>query len=133
MNEQNLIPKTTLSKEEAKRLGSKGGKASVKARKERAIISSLYLKTLEKKIKVTINGEETQLTGEAVLLRRLQKIYAQGSDRDVIAIAKEIREATEGNKVQVSGSVIETNYDDLTDEQRTALRAANETLLKAGL
>lgn len=58
MNEQNLIPKTTLSKEEAKRLGSKGGKASVKARKERAIISSLYLKTLEKKIKVTINGEE---------------------------------------------------------------------------
>lgn len=34
-NEQNLKPKTTLSKEEAKRIGSKGGIASGKARRER--------------------------------------------------------------------------------------------------
>lgn len=34
-NEQNLKPKTTLSKEEAKKMGSKGGIASGKARRER--------------------------------------------------------------------------------------------------
>lgn len=34
-NEQNLKPRTTLSKEEAKELGRKGGLASVKARREK--------------------------------------------------------------------------------------------------
>ncbi len=131
MNDKNLKPISSVA--QAREMGSKGGKASAKAKKERAIISNLYIKTLEKKIKLAINGVETQLTGEAVLMRRLQKIYAQGSDRDVIAITKEVREATEGSKVQVSGSVIEITYEDLTDEQRAALRAANETLLKAGL
>lgn len=34
-NVENLKPKKTLTKEEAKKMGSKGGKASVKARRER--------------------------------------------------------------------------------------------------
>lgn len=35
MNEQNLIPIVTLSKEEAKRRGSKGGKASAESRRRK--------------------------------------------------------------------------------------------------
>lgn len=114
-------------------MGAKGGIASAKAKKERAIVSSLYAKTLSKKIKVKIDGVDTAMIGEEVLARRIQKIYVNGSDRDVIALAKEVREALEGSKVAITGSVVETNYRDLTEEQRAALRAANETLLEAGL
>lgn len=133
MNEQNLKPVPISSTEQAKRMGAKGGIASAKAKKERAIVSSLYAKTLSKKIKVKIDGVDTAMIGEEVLARRIQKIYVNGSDRDVIALAKEVREALEGSKVAITGSVVETNYRDLTEEQRAALRAANETLLEAGL
>lgn len=130
MNEQNLKPFTVS---QAREFGAKGGRASAKAKKERAIVSSLYAKTLSKKIKVKIDGVDTAMLGEQVLARRIQKIYVNGSDRDVIALAKEVREALEGSKVQFSGAIVETDYRDLTDEQRAALRAANETLLEAGL
>lgn len=48
-NEQNLIPRTTLSKEEAKRMGSKGGKASAKKRRQN--------KTFKEIINKFLNGE----------------------------------------------------------------------------
>jgi len=100
MNDQNLNPITSVS--QARELGSKGGKASAKAKKERAIISGLYAKTLSKKIKLKIDGVDTALLGEEVLARRIQKIYVNGSDRDVIALAKEVREALEGSKVAIT-------------------------------
>ena len=48
-NEQNLIPKTTLSKEEAKKLGSKGGKKSAEVRREKKILKELLEEALGKK------------------------------------------------------------------------------------
>lgn len=50
-NEQNLRPRTTLSKEEAKRLGSKGGKASAKAKRERKAIRDQLKALLELPVK----------------------------------------------------------------------------------
>ena len=50
-NEQNLKPRTTLSKEEAKRLGSKGGKASAKAKRERKAIRDQLKALLELPVK----------------------------------------------------------------------------------
>lgn len=50
-NEQNLKPKTTLSKEEAKRLGSKGGKASVKSRREKKMMKEQMLTLLSLPLK----------------------------------------------------------------------------------
>lgn len=44
-NEQNLKPRTTLSKEEAKELGRKGGLASAKARREKKTLK-MELETL---------------------------------------------------------------------------------------
>lgn len=101
MNDQNLKPFTVS---QARENGAKGGKASAKAKKERAIISSLYAKTLSKKIKLKIDGVETALLGEEVLARRIQKIYVNGSDRNVIALAKEMREALEGSKVSITNN-----------------------------
>ena len=47
-NEQNLKPRTTLSKEEAKRLGSLGGKRSVESRREKKMLKQLLEEALEK-------------------------------------------------------------------------------------
>lgn len=50
-NEQNLKPRKNLSKEEAKILGSKGGKKSVEVRREKKILRELLEEALEKKTK----------------------------------------------------------------------------------
>lgn len=104
MNDQNLRP-GTLTHEEASRIGKLGAIASAKAKKERAIVSSIYAKTLTGKLKLKIDGVDTQMLGEQVLAHRIQKIYVNGSDRDVIALAKEVREALEGSKVAITGDL----------------------------
>jgi predicted CopG family antitoxin len=48
-NEQNLKPITSLSKEEAKRRGSIGGKASVEARREKKLFKEEILKRMGEK------------------------------------------------------------------------------------
>lgn len=50
-NEQNLKPKITLSKEEAKKLGAKGGKKSAEVRREKKLLKELLEEALEKKTK----------------------------------------------------------------------------------
>ena len=50
-NEQNLKPRKNLSKEEAKKLGSKGGKKSVEVRREKKILRELLEEALETKTK----------------------------------------------------------------------------------
>ena len=105
MNDQNLKPQLIASVEQAKRMGSKGGIASAKAKKERAIVSSIYAKALSKRLKIKIDGVDTSILGEQVLSRRVQKIFVNGSDRDVIALSKEMREALEGSKVAITGDL----------------------------
>jgi hypothetical protein len=131
MNDQNLKPKPITSVEQAKSMGRKGGIASAKARKDRAVISAMYAKFLAKKTKVNIDGKPA--TGVQLFEYAVTTIISKGSDSAKVALMKEMREALEGSKVAITGAIIETNYRDLTDEQKAALRAANETLLEAGL
>lgn len=129
MNEQNLHPIESVS--QAREMGSKGGIASAKSKKEKAVISSMYAKFLAKKTKVNIDGKPA--TGIQLFEYAVTTIISKGSDAAKVAVMKEMREALEGSKVAITGAIVETNYRDLTDEQRLALRAANETLLEAGL
>lgn len=46
-NEQNLRPRTTLSKEEAKEMGRKGGKASAKKRQQNKTFKEIISKFLD--------------------------------------------------------------------------------------
>ena len=46
-NEQNLRPRTTLSKEEAKKMGRKGGKASAKKRQQNKTFKEIINKFLD--------------------------------------------------------------------------------------
>jgi len=103
MNEQNLIPTSQRSKSEARELGSKGGKASAKARREKAAISEMYARLLAKKTKVVIDGKPA--TGLELLEQVVTQILVKGSDSAKIALIKEIRETTEGSKVAIIGDL----------------------------
>lgn len=131
MNDQNLIPVSERTPSELREITRKGGRASGKARREKAVISGMYAKFLAKKTKVDIDGKPA--TGVQLFEYAVTKIITKGSDSAKVALMKEMREALEGSKVAITGAIIETNYRDLTDEQKAALRAANETLLEAGL
>lgn len=99
MNEQNLKPIKHLSTEEAKQRGSKGGKASVKARRERKLMSQIYAEFLAKKHK-TGTGD---ISGDELLEKVITKVLARG-DSSSVAMIKEIREGTEGNKVDITNN-----------------------------
>lgn len=131
MNDQNLRPKPIASAEQAKSMGRKGGIASAKARKDRAVISAMYAKFLAKKTKVNIDGKPA--TGLQLFEYAVTTIISKGSDRAKVAVMKEMREALEGSKVTFAGAIVEEDHRNLTDEQRAALREANEKLLEAGL
>jgi hypothetical protein len=99
--EENLIPFTesTLTKEEVRAINSKGGKNSVKARREKKAISALYAEFLAKKTKVVINGKKAD--GRDLLYHALITIMSSGSNTAKIAVMRELREALEGNKIEV--------------------------------
>jgi hypothetical protein len=81
---ENLIPMNQRTEEEQKKIASMGGKASQEVQREKKKISQIYADFLVKKYKLT-TGEE--MTG------------AEMADR---LISNEIREATEGNKVDIT-------------------------------
>lgn len=102
MNDQNLIPISERTSSELREMTSKGGKASGKARKEKAVISAMYARFLAKKTKVLIDGKPA--TGEKLIEQVVAQLFAKGSDASKVALMKEMREALEGSKVQVSGA-----------------------------
>jgi hypothetical protein len=99
MNDQNLKPQV-LSTEEASRIGKIGGIASAKAKKEKAIISSMYARFLAKKTKVNIDGKPA--TGEKLFEYAVMSIISKGNDGAKVALMKEMREALEGSKVAIT-------------------------------
>ena len=131
MNEQNLIPVSERTPSELREMTRKGGRASGKARKEKAVISAMYAKFLAKKTKVNIDGKPA--TGLQLFEYAVTTIISKGSDAAKVAVMKEMREALEGSKVTFAGAIVEEDHHNLTDEQKAALREANEKLLEAGL
>ena len=93
----NLVP---LSTAKAREIGSKGGKASVKAKKEKAVISGMYARFLAKKTKVNIDGKPA--TGEKLFEYAVMSIISKGNDGAKVALMKEMREALEGSKVAIT-------------------------------
>ena len=80
-NEQNLIPKTTLSVEEAKRLGSLGGKASVASKRRKKtmrenaeLLLSLPLKEGKLKEQIKALGlPDDDLTNQMAIMASMWK------------------------------------------------------------
>jgi hypothetical protein len=94
-NPENLI---TPSSEVARINGAKGGAKSSQTKKERKLLSQIYAEALTRKYE--IDGEE--LEGPDFFQRVLVKVLDRG-DSASVSLLKELREGTEGNKVQLSG------------------------------
>jgi len=100
MNDQNLIPVSERTPSELREITRKGGRASGKARREKAVISSMYANFLAKKTKVNIDGKPA--TGEKLFEYAVMSIISKGSDAAKVALMKEMREALEGSKVAIT-------------------------------
>ena len=96
---ENLIRLTT---EKAREIGAKGGVRSGEVKREKKRMSQIYADFLMGKHKVTINDTERVLEGHE-LLAEVMKIVLSRGDSASVSLLKELREATEGNKLQLTG------------------------------
>lgn len=85
--------KAPLSPEEAREFGRRGGKKSGEVRREKKLLSAMYADILAKGFEV----EGVRLTLDEVVSSIVSR-----SDAASVSMLKEIREATEGNKVALS-------------------------------
>jgi hypothetical protein len=97
-NEKNLIPLTT---KKAREIGSLGGKASGKAKKEKKLMSQIYAEYLIAEHDIVGKDGLKKLTGHKLLSSVMSKVLSRG-DGAAVSMMKEIREATEGNKIDVN-------------------------------
>jgi len=89
--------------ETAKARGKQGGKASGKARKEKKLMSQIYADFLIKEHDVIgKDGLKKKLSGQKLLNGVMSKVLARG-DGSSVRLMKEIREGTEGAKINLEG------------------------------
>jgi hypothetical protein len=93
----NLLDLSKLSKETKRQMSSNGGKKAQAIIKEKKLLSALYAKTIADMYDVDLEGEK--LTFPVVI----KAILARG-DAASVSMLKEIREATEGSKMALTGS-----------------------------
>jgi hypothetical protein len=101
---KNLRPVTT--KEEARRRGTNGAKASIAARQKKKLMSSIYAEFLAEKFSVKLNPMDPKdkpqaMTGEK-LINIVVKAVLLGGGPPAVSLMKEIREATEGSKFSIA-------------------------------
>lgn len=88
MNEHNLIPTNKRSKEEARKLGAKGGKRSGEVRKEKAELRKLFMQFVnmrptekESKQLVAMGFDDENLTNMTAYVVSLFKNGAKGNSK----------------------------------------------------
>jgi hypothetical protein len=118
-NPENLTPRD-LSTDEATEMGRKGGIKSGEVRREKRKMSEMYGAFLMEKFSVTIDGSPQKMTGWQLVNRVTKAVLVKGG-APAVSLMKEIREATEGGKLALTGpngGPIE--FSDMTDEELDA-------------
>jgi len=113
-NEQNL---RTPTSEEARAMQLKGAKKRKENREKKILMSQIYADFLEKEYNVRQGDKERKLTGAELVNECMKKIIARG-DSSSVSLMREVREAVEGSKINLSGTV-KTEME--TTEEREAL------------
>jgi len=104
MNEQNLRTPTT---DEAKEMQKKSAEKRKENNAKKKLMSQIYAEFLEREYSVRVGESSKKLSGADLVNEAMKKIIARG-DSSTVSLMKELREGTEGNKVQLSGEVITT-------------------------
>ena len=115
-NPSKLIPQNKRTKEEQSEIAKKGGIASGKARREKKLLSQIYAEMLMDEYEVTVKGETKKVTGSK-LVKTVARDVLMRRDSSSVSMMREIREATEGQNVNLSGMVEAAS---LTPDERKA-------------
>jgi hypothetical protein len=100
-NPSKLVPCTP---ENARERQLKSAQKRKENNKQKKLISQLYIETLEKRYNVK-QGESTRReNGYKILGQVVMKILQRG-DSSSVAMIRELREATEGSKLNVAGEI----------------------------
>ena len=92
-NPQNLVPLTT---DTARKIGALGGKKTGEVKREKKLLSAMYADILAKGF---------EIEGERLSLDEVVSTIISQNNSASVSMLKEIREATEGNKVEHSGGI----------------------------
>lgn len=111
-NEENLQP--VKSKKEARERGKNGGIKSGIAKREKKLMSQVYLRAMAEKYKVNIGTDSKTVDWDELLVIIIRDIMMK-KDSCSVSLMREIREATEGQNVNISG-LLETSA--LTPDER---------------
>lgn len=98
---ENLTPFTS---DNAKEMQLKGAKKRKENTQKRKLMSQIYVEFLEKKYNVKVGDGTKKITGSELVKEAMKKIIATGGS-PAVSLMKELREATEGQKINLTGSV----------------------------
>lgn len=115
-NPSKLIPNSQRTPDELREQTRKGGIASGKARREKKLLSQIYGEMLADEYEIIINGEKKKIEGSK-LVKTIARDVLMRRDSASVSMMREIREATEGQNVNLSG-MVETAS--LTPDERKA-------------
>ena len=101
MNDENLKPCT---KENARERQLKSAEKRKENNAKKKLMSQIYAEFLEKEYNVRQGDKERKLTGAELVNECMKKIIARG-DSASVSMMKELREGTEGSKIDLSGTV----------------------------
>ena len=111
-NPQNLNP---CNSENARERQLKSAEKRKENNAKKKLMSQIYAEFLEKEYNVRQGDKERKLTGAELVNECMKKIIARG-DSSSVSLMREIREGTEGTKMQLSGELstkLETQEDRL--------------------
>jgi hypothetical protein len=104
-NKDYLVDLADRTPEERAEIARKGGIASGIAKREKKLMSQIYAEFLEKEHDIIgKDGIKKKLEGQALLNSVMSKVLSRG-DSSAVSLMREIRQATEGDKIELNGGI----------------------------
>lgn len=113
MNDENLKPCTP---ENARERQLKSAEKRKENNAKKKLMSQIYAEFLEKEYNVKTTDGTKKISGSELVNEAMKKIMARG-DSSTVSLMKELREGTEGTKVNIDGSLAVSNDMETTEER----------------
>ena len=94
----------TPTSSEAKEMQRKGAEKRKENNRQKKLMSQIYAEFLAKEYNVKVGDKNKKISGADFVNEAMKKIIARG-DSASVSLLRELREGTEGNKIQLSGNV----------------------------
>jgi len=101
MNDENLKPCT---KENARERQLKSAEKRKENNAKKKLMSQIYAEFLEREYSVKVAEGTKKISGAELVNEAMKKIIARG-DSSSVSLLREVREGTEGSKINLSGNI----------------------------